>query len=97
MPSSPVATAEDKSGNIWMAGHGIIRYNISSNSFDKKIDSFPYIKMPDKQVGPLAIDSENNIWFGSANNGLIGYNIDKRTFRHFTTAEWVTRVMISLL
>jgi len=87
MPSLPVATAEDRNGNIWLAGHGIVRYNISTNRFDKKIDSFPYIKMPDKQVGPLAIDRENNIWFGCANNGLITYNIDKKSFRHFTTSN----------
>ena len=97
MPSIPVAICEDRSGNIWMAGHGIIRFNITSNSFDQKLDSFPYIKMPDKQVGPLAIDSQNNIWFGSANNGLISYNIEKKTFRHFTTANGLPGNDISAL
>ena len=33
--------------------------------------------MPDKQVSAMIIDRQNNIWFGSANNGLISYNIDK--------------------
>lgn len=97
MPSLPVATAEDRNGNIWMAGHGIIRFNISTNAFDEKIDSFPYIKMPDKQVGPLAIDSQNNIWFGSANNGLIAYNIDRKTFRHFTTGNGLPGNVITAL
>jgi putative methionine-R-sulfoxide reductase with GAF domain len=97
MPSLPVAITEDRNGNIWMAGHGIIRFNINSNRFDERIDSFPYIKMPDKQVGPLAIDNENNIWFGSVNNGLIGYNINKKTFRHFTTANGLPGNDISAL
>ena len=97
MPALPVATAEDQNGNIWMAGHGIVRYNIITEKFDKKIDSFPYIKMPDKQVGPLAIDKENNIWFGSANNGLIAYNINKKTYRHFTTANGLPANDISAL
>ncbi|HRE37873.1 MAG TPA: histidine kinase [Chitinophagaceae bacterium] len=97
MPSVPVAIAEDRNGNIWMAGHGIIRYNVSYSRFDEKIDSFPYIKMPDKQVGPLAIDRDNNIWFGSANNGLIGYNIDKKLYRHFTTGNGLPGNDISAL
>jgi ligand-binding sensor domain-containing protein/putative methionine-R-sulfoxide reductase with GAF domain len=87
MPSLPVAIQEDRDGNIWMAGHGIRRYNISLGRFDERIDSFPYIKMPDKQVSAMYIDRNNNIWFGSSNNGLIVYNMDNQTFRHFTTAN----------
>lgn len=97
MPSLPVATIEDRNGNIWMAGHGIVRYNVASGRFDERIDSFPYIKMADKQVGPLAVDKDNNIWFGSNNNGLIGYNIDKKTFRHFTTGNGLPGNDISAL
>ncbi len=97
MPSLPVAIQEDRNGNIWMAGHGIIRYNSSLGRFDERIDSFPYIKMPDKQVGTMCIDNKNNIWFGSANNGLIGYSIDKKTFRHFTTANGLPGNDISAL
>ncbi len=97
MPSLPVATAEDRNGNIWLAGHGIIRYNILEGRFDQKIDSFPYIKMPDKQAGPLVIDKDNNIWFGSANNGLISYNIETKKFRHFTTADGLPGNDISAL
>jgi putative methionine-R-sulfoxide reductase with GAF domain/two-component sensor histidine kinase len=75
---------EDRSGNIWMAGHGLLRYNTTSDSIDLLIDSFPFIKMPDKQVNTFITDDQNNLWINSNNNGLICYNIDKRTFRHFT-------------
>lgn len=84
MPAIPVAFAEDTSGHIWVAGHGITRYNSAKNLFDIRIDSFPYIKMPDKQVSAMVIDQHNTIWFGSVNNGLISYDIDKKVFRHFT-------------
>ncbi|MGE5108779.1 MAG: histidine kinase [Sphingobacteriales bacterium] len=75
---------EDASGNIWMAGHGLIRYNITSNSFDRLVDTFPFIKIPDKQINSFTADRHNNLWINSNNNGLICYNIDKGSFRHFT-------------
>ncbi len=84
MPSIPVGFAEDTSGNIWIAGHGIVRYNAKLNSFDRQLDSFPYIKMPDKQVTAMLIDQQNTIWFSCANNGLISYNISSRSYRHYT-------------
>jgi putative methionine-R-sulfoxide reductase with GAF domain len=82
--SLPYAIREDRDGHMWMAGHGLARYNTDLDSFDKVVDSFPYVKMPDKQVNAMVIDQQNTIWFNSSNNGLISYCIDKGTFRHFT-------------
>lgn len=97
MPVIPVAIAEDTAGYIWIAGHGITRYNEQKNTFDRQIDSFPFVKMPDKQVSAMIIDRQNNIWFGSANNGLISYNIDKKTFRHFSRGNGLPDDNISSL
>jgi ligand-binding sensor domain-containing protein/putative methionine-R-sulfoxide reductase with GAF domain len=78
---------EDRKGNIWMGGHGLTRYNIALDSFDLVIDSFPFIKIPDRQVNAFVIDYQNTLWFSTVNNGLIAYNIDRRSFRHFTTSD----------
>lgn len=83
----PVRIKEDNSGNIWMASHGLARYNKASKSFDMLIDSFPFIKMPDRQVNAFLIDKENTVWFNSNNNGLIAYNINNKSFRHFTRKD----------
>lgn len=83
----PAALQEDTAGNIWMAGHGLARYNVKRDTIDLTLDSFPHIKMPDKQVGAMVIDQYNTVWFNSSNNGLTGYNIDKGTFKHFTRAN----------
>jgi putative methionine-R-sulfoxide reductase with GAF domain/two-component sensor histidine kinase len=40
--------------------------------------------MPDRQVNSFTTDKQNNLWLNSNNNGLMCYNIDKGTFRHFT-------------
>ncbi|HYE56263.1 MAG TPA: two-component regulator propeller domain-containing protein, partial [Chitinophagaceae bacterium] len=82
--STPFAISEDTSGNIWLAGHGLARYNIQKDTIDLLLDSFPYIKMPDKQVSAMTIDRSNNVWFNSNNNGLIAYNIATKKFRQFT-------------
>lgn len=76
--------SEDRTGNIWLAGHGLCRYNVSTQRFDRLIDSFPYIKMPDKQVNKMVADQYNNLWIACYNNGLVRYNLNDGTFRHFT-------------
>lgn len=80
----PNTLGEDAAGNIWVAGHGIVRYNTTTNQFDRFLDSFPFIKIPDRQVTCFVADKQNNLWINSNNNGLICYNIDKQTFIHFT-------------
>ena len=84
----PAVIREDADGNMWLAGHGLSRYNTSLQRFDLHLDSFPFIKLPDKQVGTMLIDKQRNtIWFGSHNNGLLSYAIGQRRFRHFTTSN----------
>ncbi|HEX6180299.1 MAG TPA: two-component regulator propeller domain-containing protein, partial [Chitinophagaceae bacterium] len=85
--SFPFGIEEDRNGHIWFAGHGLARYNTITDSIDLYLDSFPYIKMSDRQVNALAIDKNNTLWFNSYNNGLIAYDIDKKTFRHFTRGD----------
>jgi ligand-binding sensor domain-containing protein len=75
---------EDQSGNIWFGGHGLVRYNTGTDAFDMLVDTFPYIKMPDKQVNALTIDKQNNLWVGIYNNGLCRYNPADKSFLHFT-------------
>jgi putative methionine-R-sulfoxide reductase with GAF domain len=84
LPSVPFAIREDTAGNIWMAAHGLARYNTKLDSFDLIVDSFPAIKMQDNQINSMVIDQQNRIWFNSYNNGLIAYDIAKKTFLHFT-------------
>jgi ligand-binding sensor domain-containing protein/putative methionine-R-sulfoxide reductase with GAF domain len=82
--SVPFIIEEDTAGHIWMSGHGLARYNTVTDKFDILIDSFPFIKMPDKQVNFFTIDRRNNIWFNSNNNGVTSYDINRKTYRQFT-------------
>jgi len=80
----PAKIREDAAGNIWIAGHGLMRYNVQSGQIDRVVDSFPSIRMPDNQVPYFVADQSNNLWINSNNNGLISYNIETGSFRHFT-------------
>jgi ligand-binding sensor domain-containing protein/putative methionine-R-sulfoxide reductase with GAF domain len=74
----------DVSGNVWLAGHGLLRYNVGLDTYDKIVDSFPFIKMPDRQVNSFIIDGLSNVWVNTNNNGLVCYNLSNKTFRLFT-------------
>ena len=80
----PMGIKEDAAGNIWLSGHGLLRFNTRSGNCDRFVDSFPAVKMPDRQVSAFIADGQNNLWINSHNNGLSCYNINSGTFRHFT-------------
>ena len=80
----PRCIGEDSDGNIWIGGHGLLRYNMHTHAYDKRVDTLPYIKMPDKEVNCFVGDRQNNLWINPNNNGLVCYSIEKGVSRHFT-------------
>ena len=76
--------AEDHPGNIWIAGHGLTRYNSILRTFDKVVDTFPFIQMPDRRVNSVVADRDNHLWINIYNNGLICYDFDKGFIHHFS-------------
>ena len=77
----------DRDGNLWLAGHGLLRYNNTTRIFDRYIDSFPFIKMADRQVNSFAVDYRKRIWLNSNNNGLACYDPADNQWKVFTTAD----------
>jgi len=75
---------EDQPGNIWIAGHGLTRYNSILRSFDKVVDTFPSISMPDRRINSVVSDHQNHLWINAYNNGLSCYDFDKGFIKHFT-------------
>jgi ligand-binding sensor domain-containing protein/putative methionine-R-sulfoxide reductase with GAF domain len=75
---------EDHPGNIWIAGHGLTRYNSILRTFDRVVDTFPSVSMPDRRVNSVVADRQNHLWINIYNNGLICYDLEKGFIRHFT-------------
>jgi ligand-binding sensor domain-containing protein/putative methionine-R-sulfoxide reductase with GAF domain len=66
--------AEDASGNIWMAGDGLCRWNIKKQEIDKLI---PYPKVGKSLRNYMLIldrDRADNLWLASFDNEIIQYN-----------------------
>jgi len=80
----PSGIAEDGEGNIWFAGHGMSRYNYNLGKFDLLLDSFPKIRLPRKEVTGAQFDSEGNMYFGLAGNGLLIYNPKQKKYQQLT-------------
>lgn len=93
----PFIITGDKNGNTWLGCHGIARYNTSLGRPDLYIDSFPFIKMPNMQVGALTIDDRNTVWCNNFDNGLAAYNIADKTFRLFTKKDGLPDNLITAL
>lgn len=94
----PEVIREDGDGNFWMTRNGLSRYNLKKGCFDLRLDSFPYLKIPDQRVSVLEIEKgRNTMWWASSNNGLLSYDIGRKTFRHFTTADGLPDNNISAL
>src|SRR4030095_8671179 len=66
---------------------GVSRINKTSGKVDLYLDSFPYIRVPRREITALCFDKNNTLWIAINNNGLAGYNISNGTFHHITTAE----------
>jgi len=66
--------AEDKQGNIWLAGDGMCRWNVSKQSVDTLIQ-YPNVSTSLRNfMLILERDNENNLWLSSFDNEIIQYN-----------------------
>jgi len=66
--------AEDKQGNIWLAGDGLCRWSASKKCIDTLI---PYLKVSSTLFNYMQIldkDEDNNLWLASYDNEIIQFN-----------------------
>ena len=79
--------SEDNESHIWFNGHGLSRYNVTTNSFEIRLDSFPKIKTARKEVVGMVTDSAGNFYFGVAENGLVIYHPATKKYEHITRSN----------
>ena len=66
--------AEDSSGNIWLGGDGICRWNPVKQSIDTLIAYSPAVTKSNNYLLLLGGDEHNNLWLYSLDNGIVQYN-----------------------
>lgn len=79
-----VDVAEDKNGNLWIAGHskGVARYNQRTGVF-KKYPVLSNDNNPIYGINRVINDAEQQLWLGTSGRGLARYNFQKDTFDFF--------------
>jgi ligand-binding sensor domain-containing protein len=79
---------EDRQGNLWFSGAGLIRYNTRSEKFDLRVDSFPKSKINSKSVtSNVVADDMGRIYFGVWERGLMQYDPHTGNCKNFTRSE----------
>lgn len=73
---APKLIAEDLDGDIWIA----TQYGL--NSYNKKTNKFLNYKKT-QNIWTITVDSKNNIWFGTQDEGLFKYNKKDNKFQNF--------------
>jgi ligand-binding sensor domain-containing protein len=68
--------AEDRKGNIWLAGDGLCRWNPGKQIIDTLIPYPSVGKALRNYMQILDCDKENNLWIYSYDNGIIQFNCD---------------------
>lgn len=79
-PLTVRALAKDQEGNIWIgSSQGLFYFNLSSKTITQK---FP--KFKNTYILSLLVDSDNNLWVGTRENGLhyLGQGGETYSYRH---------------
>jgi ligand-binding sensor domain-containing protein len=66
--------AEDKQGNIWLAGDGLCRWNRKKNEVDTLIPYPSVSKLLFNYMEILNCDENNNLWMSSYDNEILQYD-----------------------
>lgn len=77
----------DYTGNVWLGGSGLARYNMITREFDFYTDQFLNTINDSKTVHALAADPYGHLWFSIAINGLTQYHIGSGTQRRFNIED----------
>lgn len=69
--------AEDRKGNVWLAGDGLCRWNRSRQAFDTLIPYPPVSKSLFNFMQLLDCDDHNNLWITSFDNEILQYDCNR--------------------
>ncbi|MES2774623.1 MAG: two-component regulator propeller domain-containing protein [Bacteroidota bacterium] len=79
--------AEDKDGNIWLAGRGIARYNSIKKLADIFVDKFSETQYQPAAIDAIVIDDNGALWMADAGRGLVLYEPATMKATQFTVND----------
>ena len=82
--SRPKTILSDSDNNTWFVGHGLCRYNLKKDSFDKTILTYAGQNKFEDNVTCATADKYGSLWFHAVENGLLKYTIHTNTYEVYT-------------
>jgi ligand-binding sensor domain-containing protein len=71
----PKHIINDSYGNVWLAGHGLCRWNEEKQLFDTLITRFAGKYPLETNISSITADQSGGLWLSTADNGLLHYQI----------------------
>ncbi len=71
----------DSYNNVWIGGHGLSRYNYSTNKFDTLIKVYAGSNKFNDDIVTMAADGNGFLWLQTADNNLIKYDITNKKYK----------------
>ena len=79
---------QDKNGAVWFgSASGLYRYQRKENRFDDLLQDSMLSKHAHQNVQALFLDSQNCLWIGILNKGLVIYDINNKTEKLLTIKD----------
>jgi ligand-binding sensor domain-containing protein/putative methionine-R-sulfoxide reductase with GAF domain len=92
LPSLPFSQVKsivyDSYNNVWIAGHGLMRYNYASNSFDTAFKSYAGKNKYEENIVVITADNNGYLWFQNVGNDLLKYNIAQKKYSIFNSTDF---------
>lgn len=95
--SRPKTILSDNKNNTWFVGHGLCRYNLKKDSFDKNISTYEGQNKFEDNITCATADKYGSIWFHAVENGLLRYTIRDEKYEIYTVNNGLPSNVIHLL
>lgn len=77
----------DAENNIWIAGHGLARWNRNTNKFDVMMDAYAGANKFNDDIIAITADKQGSLWLFNAENSLLEYRLREKKFYIHGTSE----------
>lgn len=89
--------AYDSFQDVWFSGHSLARWDNETMQFDTLIKVYGGSNKFNEDILAMVADDAGSLWLHNAENGLLQYRIEEKTFRQFTMKDGLpTNTIIAL-
>ncbi len=88
---------EDAAGNIWIAAHGLTRWNRLTNRFDTLMERYTGFNGSNVHISALTHNRQKQVIFSNLHNGVLFYDATLKKYHQLTAAQGLPENIIRVL